>query len=89
MVQVPTRYTELDSNLILGVFVYRTVRKYALMFLNHSVCSVYLFLFMFIYATYICVGASGGQKTIKCPEAMWILGLELGSSWRAASALND
>lgn len=34
-------------------------------------------------------GASGSQKRIRYPEAMWILGLELGSSGRAASALHD
>ena len=51
LVQVSTRYRELDSNLFLDFYAYRTVRKHALMFLNHSVCSIlhYLFLCLFIF----------------------------------------
>lgn len=57
LIQVSTRYMELDSNLFLDFYAYRTVKKYVLMFLNHSVCCIlhYLFLCLFMQRTYICM----------------------------------
>jgi hypothetical protein len=55
---------------------------------------IYLFIYLFIYLVYVCSAAytAIGQKGISDPPyrsaTMWLLGIELKTSGRAASVLN-